>query len=98
MAATRKMNQFKYKILARIDEKFNALKTDILTEIKDQAKTEIAAMLKKEFRKREVLKSIVSVLQEHDHHYQIQVNELKRENEELEQYGRMLCVKVDGIL
>ena len=62
MAATRKMNQFKNKILARIDEKFNALKTDILTELKDQVKNEIAAMLKEEFRKREVLKSIVSVL------------------------------------
>ena len=29
------MNEFKDEILARIDEKFNSLKTDILTELKD---------------------------------------------------------------
>ena len=32
VAATIKMNEFKDEILARIDEKSNALKTDILTE------------------------------------------------------------------
>ena len=37
------------------------------------------------------------MFQKHVHHYQNQVNELKRENEELEQYGRRLCVRVDGI-
>ena len=39
----------------------------------------------------------MSVLQEHVHYYQNQVNGLRRENEELEQYGRSLCVRVDGI-
>ena len=97
MAPTRKMNEFKYKTLARIHEKFNALKTDILMELKDQTINEIAAVLKEEFRKREGLKSTVSVLQECFHHYKIQVNKLKRENEEHEQYCRRLCVKVDGI-
>ena len=37
------------------------------------------------------------MFQKHVHHYQNQVNELKRENEELEQYGGRLCVRVDGI-
>ena len=37
------------------------------------------------------------MFQKHVHHYKNQVNELKRENEELEQYGRRLCVRVDGI-
>ena len=35
VAATRKMNEFKDEILARIDEKFNSLKTDILKDLKD---------------------------------------------------------------
>ena len=35
IAATRKMNEFKDEILARIDEKCNSLKIDILTELKD---------------------------------------------------------------
>ena len=37
------------------------------------------------------------MLQEHVHYYQNQVNGLKRENEEVEQYGKSLCVRVDGI-
>ena len=88
VAASRKMNEFKDEILARTDEKFNLLKTDIFTELRDQIKNELAEVLKEEFRKREELESTVSVLQEHVHHYQIQLNEIKRENEELEQYGR----------
>ena len=47
--------------------------------------------------KEKSFESTVSVLQELVHYYQNQVNELKRENEELEQYGRSLCVRVDGI-
>ena len=70
VAATRKMNEFKDEILARIDEKFNSLKTDILTELKNQIKNELAEVLKAEFRKRDALESTVSVIQEHVHYYQ----------------------------
>ena len=38
VAVTRKMNEFKDEILARIDAKMIALKTDILAELKDQVK------------------------------------------------------------
>lgn len=38
VAATGKMNEFEDKILARIDEKFNALKTDILAGLKGHIK------------------------------------------------------------
>ena len=38
VAASRKINEFKDEILARIDKKFNLLKTDILTEFRDQIK------------------------------------------------------------
>ena len=37
------------------------------------------------------------MLQEHVHYYKNQLNEIKRENEELEQYGRRLCVRIEGI-
>ena len=46
---------------------------------------------------KEKLEWTVSVLQEHFHYYQIQVNELNRENDELERYGRRLCVRIEGI-
>ena len=83
VTATRKMNEFKDGILARIDEKFKSLKTDIVEELKDQIKNELAEVLKEEFNKREELESTVSVLQEFAHYYQNQVNELRHENEEL---------------
>ena len=35
------------------------------------------------------------MLQEHVHHYQNQANELKRENKELENCDRRLCVGVN---
>ena len=85
-------------MLARIDEKFNSLKTDILTELKDQIKNELAEVFKEEFRKREELESTVSVLQEHVRYYKNQLNEIKHENEELEQYGRRLCVRIEVFL
>ena len=97
VATTRKMNELKEEILARIDEKFNSLKTDILAEFKDQIKNDLAEVLKEEFRKREELESTVSVLQEHVHYYQNQVNKLNGENEELEQYGRRLCIRIEGV-
>ena len=46
VAATRKMNEFKDEILARIDEKFNSFKTDILTELKDQIENELPEVFK----------------------------------------------------
>ena len=82
VTATRKMNEFKDEILARIDEKFKSLKTDIVEELKDQIKNELAEVLKEEFNKREELESTVSALQEFAHYYQNQVNELRHENEE----------------
>ena len=60
-------------------------------------KNELSEVLQEEFRKREVLKLTVLVPQEHVYHYQTHVNELKCENEELEQYGRRLCIRVNGI-
>ena len=73
------------------------LKLIFLAELKDQIKNYLAEVLKEEFRKRKELKSTVSLLQEKVHHYQNQVNKLKCENKELQQYGRRFCVRVDGI-
>ena len=43
---TRKMTDLKEGILAKIDEKFNELKNDFLTEIKKQIKNEVTAAIK----------------------------------------------------
>ena len=55
VAATRKVNEFEDEILGRIDEKFNSLKSDILADLRDQIKNELAEVLKEEFEKKEEL-------------------------------------------
>ena len=37
------------------------------------------------------------MLQEHLKNYQKGVNELKDSQDELEQYGRRLCIRIDGV-
>ena len=97
IVATRKMNEFKDEILARTDEKFNSLKSNIIAGLKDQIKNELTEVIKQELRNREELESTVSMPREHIRYYQHQVNELKRKNEDLEQYGRRLFVRIEGI-
>ena len=52
VAETRTMNKFKDEILAGIDEKFNSLKTDILTELKYQIKMSLLKCSKKNLEKK----------------------------------------------
>ena len=47
-------------------------------------------------KKREELEPTVSVFQEYGKICQNQIKELQQPNEELEQYGRRLCVRNDG--
>ena len=94
---TRKMTDLKEEILAKIDEKFNELKNDFLTEIKEQIKNEVTAAINNEMKKREELESTVSMLQQHVREYQKWINKLKDDGEELEQYGRRLCLRIDGV-
>ena len=87
---TRNMVDLKDEILTKIDEKFNDFKID-------QIKQEVSEALEKEIKKREELESTVCMLQEHLKNYQKQVNELKDSQDELEQYGRQLCIRIDGV-
>ena len=91
-AITRKMNE----ILAKIYEKFHNFKSDFINEIKDQIKNEVSEATGVEIKKREELKSTVAVLQQHVRNFQKQMTVLQSENEELEQYGRRLCIRVEG--
>ena len=84
-------------ILAKIDEKFNELKNDFLTEIKEQIKNEVTAAINNEMKKREELESTVSMLQQHVREYRKRINKLEDDGEELEQYSRRLCLRIDGV-
>ena len=94
---TRKMTDLKEEILAKIDEKFNEIKIDFLTEIKEQIKNEVAAAIKNEIKKSEELESTVAMLQQHVREYQKWINKLEDDSEELEQYGRRLCLRIEGV-
>ena len=52
---TRKMGGMKDEILSKIDEKFYEFKLDILAELKEQSKIEVAEALKNELTIREEL-------------------------------------------
>ena len=94
---TRKMTDLKEEILAKIDEKFNELKNDFLTEIKEQIKNEVTAAINNEMKKREELESTLSMLQQHVREYQKWINKLDDDGEELGQYGSRLYLRIDGV-
>ena len=94
---TRNMVDLQGEILTKIDEKFNDFKITIIAGIREQIKQGVPKALEKEIKKREELESTVCMLQEHVKNYQKQVNELKASQNELEQYGRRLCIKIDGV-
>ena len=61
MAVTRKMNEYKDKILTRIDEKFDSLETNILADLKYQMKHELAGVLIQVLSEQKELKNNVKV-------------------------------------
>ena len=96
----RKMTDLKDDTLSKIDDKFSEFKFDISAELKQQLKAENAEAFKKKrkkLKKREELESTVSVLQQDVMICQNQIKEMQQENEELEQYGRRLCLRVHGV-
>ena len=76
---------------------FVSFKSDFKNEIKDQIKNEVSEAIEVEIRKWEELESIVVVLQQRVKNFQKQMSVLQSENEELEQYGRRLCIRVEGV-
>ena len=90
------MTDLKNQILAKIDEKFREFKSDFINEIKDQIKNKSSEAIGVEIRKREELESAVAVLQQQVKNFQKQMTVLQSENEELEQCGRRLCIRVEG--
>ena len=96
-AVTKKMACLKDEVSAKIDEKFCQFKCDFITEIKDLIKNEVSEAIGAEIKKREELESIVAALQQYVKNFQKQIMVLQNENEELEQYRRRLCIRVEGV-
>ena len=91
------MADLKDEILSKIDQRYNKF-LEFLSELKDQIKKEVSEAIKTEIKKREELESTVFLLQEHVKNFQKQVLcILKCKNEELEQYGRRCCLRIEGV-
>ena len=96
-AVARKMADLKDEILSKIDQKFNELKLEFLSELKDEIKKEVSEAVKTEVKKHEELESTVPLLHKHVKNFQKQVSVLEYKNEKLEQYGRRLCLRIEGV-
>ena len=94
---TRNLVDLQDEILTKIDGKFNGFKIAIIAEIRKQIKQEVSETLENESKKRKELESTVCMLQERVKNYHKQVHELKASQDELEQYGRWLCIRIDGV-
>ena len=82
------------ELIDYLDKKFDEQKTNFVSILKEEVIGEIQLYLKEQDHKIVKLESTVSVLQ-------TQVNYLKQSNEnkleELEQYGRRQCFRIEGI-
>ena len=95
-AVTSKITDLKDEILSKIDQKFNELKLEFLSELKDLIKIEVSEAIKTKIKKCEELESTAFLLQEYVKSFQKQVSVLECKNEELEQYGRRLYLRIEG--
>ena len=82
--------------MIKIDVKLNDFKITIIAEMREQIKQEVLEALQKEIKKRWDVESTVGILQEHVKNHHKQVNELNTSQEELKQYGKRLCIRIDG--
>ena len=82
--------------MSKIDQIFNELKLEFLSELKDQIK-KVPEAIKTEIKKGEELESTVSLLQEHVKNFQKQVSVLECKNGEPGQYVRRFCLKIEGV-
>ena len=83
--------------MIKIDVKLNDFKITIIAEMREQIKQEVLEALQKEIKKRWDVESTVGILQEHVKNHHKQVNELNTSQEELKQYGKRLCIRIDGV-
>jgi len=90
MVFLRSMTKTNEDVIAHFNAKLSELKNELVDEIKKQILSEVKAILDKKDKKIEELCSTVAMLQEHVKVLKINVNDN-------EQYGRRLCLRVDGI-
>ena len=70
---------------------------DLLITIKEEIKSQFQEIIKSQNEKVEKLESSVTLLQQHVKILKLQVDKNSIDTEEVEQYGRRLCLRIDGL-
>ena len=81
------------KINEKIEGKFSLFKSELIAEIKATIIDEVKGIVTEQNKKIVQLESTVSLLQEHVKHLKYDCSK----DDDLEQYGRRLCLRINGI-
>ena len=76
------------------DEKLGLLKLDLVSDLKKEIMNEVKAILSEKDKEIKVLKSQVTLLQ---NHVSTVRHALDKKVDELEQYGRRVCLRIEGV-
>ena len=78
----------------RFDEKLSSFKLDLVPDLKKEIMNEVKAILSEKDKEIEDLKSQVTLLQ---NHVSTVKHALDKKVDELEQYGRRVCLRIEGV-
>ena len=78
----------------RFDEKLSSFKLDLVSDLKKEIMNEVKAILSEKDKEIEDLKSQVTLLQ---NHVSTVKHALDKKVDELEQYGRRVCLRIEGV-
>ena len=76
------------------DEKLSSYKLDLVSDLKKKIMREVKTILSEKDQEIEVLKSQVTLLQ---NHVSTVKHALDKKVDELEQYGRRVCLRIEGV-
>ena len=78
----------------KFDEKLSSFKLDLVSDLKKEIMNEVKAILSEKDKEIEDLKSQVTLLQ---NHVSTVKHALDKKVDELEQYGRRVCLRIEGV-
>ena len=80
-----------------LDKKFEEFESNMLVKLKNELKQEIKEVVAAQNKEIELLQSTVSLLQQHVKVLKQSLNSQAKNTEDLAQYGRRNCLRIDGI-
>ena len=82
------------KLDKKFDEKLSSFKCGLVSDLKKEIMNEVQAILSEKDKETEFLKSQVTLLQ---NHVSTVKYALDKKVDELEQYGRSVCLRIEGV-